>query len=179
MKNLPGNVGQKTSRWEMSYADYLKHLISDESVFKKIDSYQTRYLLGNLDFNFKTINNLVDSQKLLLFPLREFDDACIYLENKFPAYFSDTFFVKRNINPTHLSEKEEELEAELSSKLVQDVRLLLLAEKQFSGLINIQFTPQELAKARKEFRYRCWQRRLFYEPIQRLTGTVHRLTSSW
>ena len=179
VKKLPGNVGQKPAIWKYSYSDYLRYLIKDISSFNEIDSYQTNYLIGKSKFNFTNIEKLTEAQKLLLFPLEQFDDACLYLEKKFPDYFSDMSFVKRNLNPTLLSEEEQSLETELSARLVQDIQLCSLANQEFSHLLNSQFTPKELAKARQEFKYRCWRRRCFYDPIQRLTGKVHRLTASW
>lgn len=178
IKNLPGNVSQNKLIRQLSYPDYLQHLMTHPDDLEHIRSYQTRHLFGKRLASIDTVTELINAQKLFLFPLDRFEDACIYLENAFPTVFRDASFVERNVNKKQPQSDENYLEQELQEKLTQDNELYHLAQTQMNDLLA-PFTPQEWAIAKRNFQRRCWLRQRFYAPVQRLTHKLNRITSSW
>ena len=180
LKTLPGSVGQNPLIRELDYADYLKILLQDQQKRENISQYQTSHLWGNLRLSDDFLNKMMATQKVLLFPLERFDDACLYLEATFPIYFSDTSFVKTNINEKRKkSDMESELELELSPLLLADKKLIDLARQQTSHLISEVFGARELAQARQKFENRCQNRSTLREPIKRLARKIYRVAASW
>ena len=102
------------------------------------------------------------------------------METTFPIYFSDTSFVKTNINEKRKkSDMESELELELSPLLLADKKIIDLARQQTSHLIDEAFSAREFAKARQKFESRCQNRSTLREPLKRLARKVYRVAASW
>ncbi|NJO46154.1 MAG: sulfotransferase family 2 domain-containing protein [Oscillatoriales cyanobacterium RM2_1_1] len=180
IKKLPGKISQNTLIHNHNcYPSYLKHLLENPEDRKVTENYQTRYLFGELPTNFIFLEKLISSGQLLLFPLEQFDLACLFLERCFPDDFKDTSYVKRNVNKIEKYSNYQALEEELESKLVKDKKLYEIARQQFDNLISEGFSDWQLRKAKNNFERRCLIRRYCYSPAQRLTRKLHYLTNLW
>ncbi len=178
IKQLPGNVGQNKLIRQLEYPQYLEYLLQNPTACKKISHYQIQHLFGKLPIDFDLLTDLIDSHQLLLFPLEQFSQACLYLEKALPNHFINASYVKRNINQKITDNKYQDLETKLRSQLIPDNRLYTLAEHQFKTLIDQTFSPSELKQAQSNFARGCQLHKYFYEPAQRLTYKLYRLASS-
>lgn len=177
IQKLPGEIGQKKVMRNMNYPDYLNYYLTHPKQLEKLGGYQTDHLFGNIPYSDDYLAKVLKTNKLLLFPLERFDDACLYLEKVFPNYFRDASFVERNVNMYEENKQYEELEQALRAQLAKDNALYSLAVRQLDTNMADQFDADELLKAKKSFRRRCYKRKYAYHPLQRLTSKLDRATA--
>lgn len=179
VRQLPGEVGQNHVIRSLDYPSYLEYFLTHSEALEKIGSYQTRRLFGNMAYSEEYLTEVVLQKKLLLFPLKRFDDACVYLEKVFPDYFKDASFVKKNVNSCQDNARYTELEETLRSKLMKDNALYSLANRQFETNLIAEFSEDTLMRVRRTFRRRCWMRKYTYHPLQYFTSKLYRVAAKW
>lgn len=176
---LKSNFGKDTVIRNLSYQEYLNYLVEHPEEATKIGEYQLSYLFGKQKPSFSYLERLISNQHLLLFPLDQFDKACLFLEKKFPDTIKDASYTKRNFRKNDKESSTKNIENKLAKICIQDSKLYQVANEQISLLLSSIYSERELQQAEKDFKYRCLQRQYIYSPIQEFCRKVYRVSSSW
>lgn len=112
---------------------------------------------------------LVEAQKVFLFTMDTFENACICLENFFPSDFLDCSYVEKNVNGGKAKAKPRPSLTGAVAKLVGlDQQLYELAQLSQSRLFEEIGDPAHWNELKADFRRRCVFRRLIIGPSESL-----------
>lgn len=101
------------------------------------------------------ISELIAQKKLLLFPLDQFDLACVVLERLHPLEFRDLRYTRKNKGPERTVETPKETESLIRELAGPDFRLYALAQKTLAQAAAKVFESElEQTQAATNFRNR-------------------------
>jgi hypothetical protein len=154
----PNSLKSAPLAQELDLPGYINYALIEKNLESYIDG-QVRFLMKRADQDaIDQIRTLTENDHVLLFPLSQFDDACIILEKMFPDYFSDCAYERKNI-----SLRNEEVTAD-HKKLISDHvgnldHTLLKMSHDFIDKKLAEFVGNEdnIINARNEFSARCGQ----------------------
>lgn len=140
---------------KMSRRDYIGWALEQGNLLGYIDG-QLRYLTPECVSTSDAVEQAVKSGQLLLFPVDRFNDACILLENRFPDYFRNCAYSRRNAAPTRLDWTEEEIEIIRQHVGVLDLDLL----KRANSWLDLQLgkyvgSADAMHERQDDFQRRC------------------------
>jgi hypothetical protein len=164
----------------MSLAEYAdvffsgKLLVPAPTVHTDFIANQSGFLLPSAEKGeaFNIIEARVKSKNLYFFPLERFQEACVFLEHKFPDYFKDCSFVRDEATRESRPQISPDLKDRIADELSEDFKLYQLALDSTEKLLMENFSPQELADKIKDLEKRSSRWRLKHSIRKKLKKTV-------
>ena len=155
---------------QKEWPDFIKEISENEPNF--FWDTQVRFLGVGLD----ELKTRIEEGKMVVIPQSRFDEGILLLQHRYPE-FKDVSYVSRNINPTRnaslecpdwFKDKCMALDIELFDYAIANFDKELKAT--FGGTLK---SSLDLHKAR------CFQRKVFKEPIRKLSAKMNSLLSRW
>lgn len=148
----------------MSFRDFAEAELVQQYAHPQTNS-QVYFLNGGRGFDdLDVIRNSVATGRCWLFPIERFDEACIFLEQRFPQFFPDLSYVMANVSKKDATVSETDREfARRYLKL--DEPVCELASQQLDQALAAAFrTLDDRESALAEFRDRCSRRYHNFHP---------------
>jgi len=142
----------------MSFRDFADAELVQQYAHPQTNS-QIYFLNGGRGFEDLTIvHEAIETGRAFLFPIERFDEACIFLERKFPGFFPDLSYVMANVSKKDALMEDRDREFALRY-LKQDLPVCELANKQLDYFLNQVFRSQDdRESALEDFRERSSRR---------------------
>jgi hypothetical protein len=103
------------------------------------------------------IKSLASEGKLLIVPVKRFDDLCMLVEKLYPLQFKNACYGRKSNASNKTNIVPEYIIEAIQEKNKIDLELMEVAEKSFQALFDRHFLgAEELAISRKKFRARCF-----------------------
>ncbi len=148
----------------MSFRDFADAELVQQYAHPQTNS-QIYFLNNGRGFEEMTvIQAAVDTGRAFLFPIERFDEACIFLEQKFPRFFPDLSYVVANVSKKDdvISQAERDFALRY---LKQDLPVCRLADAQLELHLERVFrSDDDRQAALEEFRDRCSRRYHNFHP---------------
>lgn len=142
----------------MSFREFAEAELVQQYVHPQTNS-QIYFLNGGVGFeDMEVIENAVATGRAWLFPIEKFDEACVFLERKYPTTFSDLSYVRANVSKKDTTISDED-RAFAESHLRRDYPVYELACQELEKAIGLQFSSDDdFRSALEDFRDRCNRR---------------------
>ena len=115
------------------------------------------------------IKSLLEEEKLYAIPLSRFDEGCLMLEKKFPQYFKDCSYTKKNVSKKDqkVTEKEKQkiLEIDKSGFQLEYELFNFVQQKLERSLKELFETEEKCCLEVKMFREKCVTFPVFFKAI--------------
>lgn len=119
-----------------------------------------------LNKTWNEIEQLITTKKLLLFTTENFERACICLETLFPDEFVDNSFTKKNVNRSKPFLRLKDAKFSNAAKVLGvGQELYLRAQAAEQALFDEIGSVAEWYRLKKDFRRRCFMRRVLIDPL--------------
>lgn len=142
----------------MSFRDFADAELVQQYAHPQTNS-QIYFLNGGRGFeDLSVVQAALDTGRAFLFPIERFDEACIFLEQRFPQFFPDLSYVMANVSKKDgvISSEDREF---ASRYLAPDLPVCQLANRQLDQVLGTAFRSQDdRTAALEEFRERCGRR---------------------
>jgi len=100
------------------------------------------------------VRTTLEKHNVSLFPIEEYDKACIYLERRWPDKFTDLSYTQANVSKKDSSVSPEQSER-IKELIKPEFELIELANTSFNEKFSELFTREEAEKALADFKKRC------------------------
>ncbi len=148
----------------MTFREFANAELVQKDVHPQTNS-QVYFLNGGVDFtNLDVIQAAIQTGKAYLFPIEQFDQACICLERLYPIVFSDLSYVRTNV-----SNKDKDISVAdrefVRSHLQIDYPVFELAQQQIRDCLATAFVSEDDRNSTlREFQDRCSRRFHNFQP---------------
>ncbi len=151
---------------QLSFRQFAQAELVDQYAHPQTNS-QTCFLNGGIDaHDLGPVEAAIETGRTFLFPIEEFDRACICLERMFPQTFEDLSYVR--VNTSSRKEVIDPSDREfVRKKLQSDFPVFELARRQLATCLTRAFaTAAEQEAALGDFRDRCSRRYHNFRPLR-------------
>ena len=164
-----------------SAEEYLQRILEEPDRYVLGVDGQFRFITWNTSLGLDDIRSLISEEKLFLFPMERFDDACLFLETAYASLFRDTSYARVNTNSAKSTVSlSEDQTTRLRVAIMKDRALYDMASQNIEEKIAHVFPDKNhFACAKRGLVRRCRQRERFVKPIQTICERVNNWIQRW
>lgn len=184
LKSLKRKVKNRNIQNSETYEMFLNNILEDTSELQQVGQYQFSFLTRQSQISsLNNIQEIIDQNRLYLFPVDQFLISNIVLERDFPSDFKDCSYVLLNKGKKGIISNEQiRLEEKLRSKILtlpgNDFELWDMANSFLKRKMN-DIPQKEFSKAIRSIKRRNMLREYIITPPQKIINRINTFISGF